>query len=46
MALLGVAGIVVAQTAQVNKAVDLDLASQDLALALALGSEPVAAAPD
>lgn len=44
MALLGVAGIVVAQTSQVSKAVDLDLASPDLALAL--GSEPVAAAPD
>jgi len=42
MALLGVAGIVVAQTARVNKVVDLDLASQDLAL----GSEPAAAAPD
>ncbi|MBG6057630.1 drug/metabolite transporter (DMT)-like permease [Cryobacterium sp. MP_M5] len=39
---LVLSGIVVAQTARVNKVVDLDLASQDLAL----GSEPVAAAPD
>ncbi len=34
-------GIVVAQTARVNKVVDLDLASQDLAL----GTEPVASTP-
>lgn len=39
---LVLAGIVVAQTARVNKVVDLDLASQDLAL----GTEPAAAAPD